>query len=203
MSGLPLAVYWIGATGCGKSAVINLIPRLYDATEGEILVDGVNVRDYKQYDLRNRIGYVSQKAVLFTGSNRSNVAYGDNGRPGSELNQGVADAVETAQAREFVDALPGNTEGFVAQGGFYADLYNSQLAVARLNIEKQPSAFAGGCFMFLQIWQRGPLFANGQPSGGAPSGGTSGAAPSMGLAACWAAISSAKAMASAISASSV
>lgn len=70
----------IGATGCGKSTVINLIPRFYDVTEGEVLVDGVNVKDYKQKELRNKIGYVSQKATLFGGTVKSNIAYGDNGK---------------------------------------------------------------------------------------------------------------------------
>lgn len=70
----------IGATGCGKSTVINLIPRFYDATEGTVSVDGVNVKDYSQKELRNKIGYVSQKATLFTGTIESNVAYGDNGQ---------------------------------------------------------------------------------------------------------------------------
>lgn len=69
----------IGSTGCGKSTVVNLIPRFYDATEGQVLVDGVDVREYDQRSLRNKIGYVSQKATLFTGTIASNVAYGDNG----------------------------------------------------------------------------------------------------------------------------
>ena len=70
----------IGSTGCGKTTIINLIPRFYDATEGHVLVDGVDVREYTQKALRNKIGYVSQKAVLFTGSVESNIAYGDNGK---------------------------------------------------------------------------------------------------------------------------
>ena len=72
-------IAFIGATGCGKSTVINLIPRFYDVTDGEVLVDGINVKDYKQNELRNKIGYVSQKAILFSGDVESNVAYGDNG----------------------------------------------------------------------------------------------------------------------------
>lgn len=105
----------IGATGCGKSTVINMIPRFYDATEGQVLVDGVDVKDYTQQQLRNKIGYVSQKATLFTGSVRSNVAFGDNGR--DDLADHVEDAVDTAQAAEFVEHLDGTYDGYVAPGG--------------------------------------------------------------------------------------
>ena len=94
----------IGATGCGKSTVINLIPRFYDTTEGEVLVDGVDVREYDQKSLRNKIGYVSQKATLFTGTIRSNVAYGDNGQAKASV-EDVRDAVDIAQASEFVNGL--------------------------------------------------------------------------------------------------
>ncbi len=106
----------IGATGCGKSTLINLIPRFYDATGGQVLVDGADVRDYDQAALRDRIGYVSQKATLFTGSIRSNVAYGDNGEPPAG-EEAVRAAVETAQASEFVDNMEGGLDAFVAQGG--------------------------------------------------------------------------------------
>ena len=106
----------IGSTGCGKSTVINLIPRFYDATEGQILVDGVDVRDYDQKALRNKIGYVSQKATLFAGTVRSNVAFGDNGR--AEFpDEDVVDAVYTAQASEFVEKMMDTYDGFIAQGG--------------------------------------------------------------------------------------
>ena len=121
----------IGATGCGKSTVINLIPRFYDATEGEVLVDGVNVKDYTQKDLRNRIGYVSQKATLFTGTIRSNVAYGDNGKQ-SASEEEVNAAVSIAQASEFVDNLEDGCDAYVAQGG--ANLSGGQkqrLSIAR------------------------------------------------------------------------
>ncbi len=106
----------IGATGCGKSTVINLIPRFYDATEGEVLVDGVNVKNYTQKALRNKIGYVSQKAILFGGTIRSNVAFGDNGKPSVDADD-VKDAVATAQASEFVEKMDGTYDGYVAQGG--------------------------------------------------------------------------------------
>lgn len=106
----------IGSTGCGKSTVINLVPRFYDATEGQVLVDGVDVREYSQKALRNKIGYVSQKATLFTGSIRSNVVYGDNGREAASLDQ-VKEAVATAQASEFVEQMDNSYDGYVAQGG--------------------------------------------------------------------------------------
>lgn len=106
----------IGSTGSGKSTVINLIPRFYDVSEGQVLVDGVDVRAYTQAALRNKIGYVSQKATLFSGTVRSNVAYGDNGQE-TFLDSDVVDAVYTAQAAEFVEQLPGGYDGRVAQGG--------------------------------------------------------------------------------------
>lgn len=109
-------IAFIGSTGCGKSTVINMIPRFYDATKGEVLVDGVNVKEYTQKALRNKIGYVSQKAVLFTGSIKSNVAYGDNGTKGF-TDDVVKQAIETAQAKEFVDKTEGGVDAFVAQGG--------------------------------------------------------------------------------------
>ena len=109
-------IAFIGSTGCGKSTVINMIPRFYDATKGEVLVDGVNVKEYTQKALRNKIGYVSQKAVLFTGSIKSNVAYGDNGKKGF-TDDDVKHAIETAQAKEFVDKTEGGIDAFVAQGG--------------------------------------------------------------------------------------
>ena len=106
----------IGSTGCGKSTVINLVPRFYDATEGQVLVDGIDVREYSQKALRNKIGYVSQKATLFSGSIRSNVAYGDNGRETASLDQ-VKEAVATAQASDFVEQMDNSYDGYVAQGG--------------------------------------------------------------------------------------
>lgn len=121
----------IGSTGCGKSTVVNLIPRFYDATEGQVLVDGVDVREYDQRSLRNKIGYVSQKATLFTGTIASNVAYGDNGEaPPSPAD--VQAAVSTAQAEDFVTHMEGGYEGYVAQGG--ANLSGGQkqrLSIAR------------------------------------------------------------------------
>ena len=121
----------IGSTGCGKSTVVNLIPRFYDATEGQVLVDGVDVREYDQRSLRNKIGYVSQKATLFTGTIASNVAYGDNGEAPPSLAE-VQAAVATAQAEDFVTHMEGGYEGYVAQGG--ANLSGGQkqrLSIAR------------------------------------------------------------------------
>lgn len=109
-------VAFIGSTGCGKSTVINLIPRFYDVTEGEVLVDGVNVKEYTQEALRNRIGYVSQKAILFSGTVAGNVAYGENGGPAADR-EDIIDAVHTAQADEFVEKMQDTYDGFVAQGG--------------------------------------------------------------------------------------
>lgn len=124
-------IAFIGSTGCGKSTVINMIPRFYDATKGEVLVDGVNVKEYTQKALRNKIGYVSQKAVLFTGSIKSNVAYGDNGTKGF-TDDDVNHAVETAQAKEFVDKTEGGVDAFVAQGGSnFSGGQKQRLSIAR------------------------------------------------------------------------
>jgi ATP-binding cassette subfamily B protein len=109
-------VAFIGATGCGKSTVVNLIPRFYDATEGEVLVDGVDVKKYTQKALRNKIGYVSQKATLFSGSIRSNIAFGDNGGKTPDDAE-VKDAVAIAQAADFVEKMEHTYDGYVAQGG--------------------------------------------------------------------------------------
>lgn len=106
----------IGATGCGKSTVINLIPRFYDVTEGEVLVDGINVKDYKQKELRNKIGYVSQKATLFGGTVKSNIAYGDNGKDGF-MESDIVDSVYVAQASEFVEKMDEGYDSYIAQGG--------------------------------------------------------------------------------------
>ena len=104
----------IGATGSGKSSLIDLIPRFYDATSGEVLVDGKNVKSYTLKALRNKIGYISQKAVLFSGSVRSNIIFGDSGH---DLENGFIESVYTAQAAEFVEKLDGSYDGAIAQGG--------------------------------------------------------------------------------------
>ena len=106
----------IGSTGCGKSTLINLIPRFYDATSGEVLVDGVNVRDYTLDELHNRLGYIPQRAVLFSGDINTNVAMGTNGGEPYTADD-VKRAVRIAQAQEIVENYPEGYEHFVAQGG--------------------------------------------------------------------------------------
>ena len=124
-------IAFIGSTGCGKSTVVNLIPRFYDVTEGEVLVDGVNVRDYTQHALRGKIGYVSQKATLFAGTVRSNIAFGDSGRPAPGEEE-IAHAVETAQAKDFVEGLEGGCDGYVAPGGAnFSGGQKQRLSIAR------------------------------------------------------------------------
>ena len=103
----------IGATGCGKSSIINLIPRLYDATSGQVLVDGVDVRDYTQDALRSKIGFVPQKAFLFAGTVSSNVGYGEDNASDAAIRK----AVSIAQAAEFVESPEVGYSGTVAQGG--------------------------------------------------------------------------------------
>lgn len=129
-------VAFIGATGCGKSTVINLIPRFYDATEGAVLVDGVDVKQYRQTALRDKIGYVAQKAVLFSGDITSNIAYADSSaHPIGE--QEVQDAVEIAQAKEFVETLEEGYHGYVAQGGSnFSGGQKQRLSIARALAKK-------------------------------------------------------------------
>ena len=111
--------------------MINLIPRFYDATEGTILVDGVDVKDYNQEFLHNKLGYVPQKAVMFSGSVNYNVAYGDNGK-GEISEDTIKKAVEIAQAEEFVEKMPEKYEAHVAQGGTNLSGGQKQrLAIAR------------------------------------------------------------------------
>lgn len=111
--GQTLAI--IGATGSGKTTLISLIPRFYDATEGEVLVDGVNVKDYKFDTLYDKLGYVTQKAVLFAGSIRENVFFGESGAP--ETDEELSNAIALSQAEEFVNKLPDGTEHMISQMG--------------------------------------------------------------------------------------
>ena len=106
----------IGSTGCGKSTLINLIPRFYDCTEGEVLVDGENVKDYTLEQLHNKIGYIPQRAVLFSGDINTNVAFGENGK-GDFTQDNVSRAVEIAQAKDIIEGYPEGYEHPVAQGG--------------------------------------------------------------------------------------
>lgn len=109
-------VAFIGSTGSGKSSLINLIPRFYDATDGEVLVDGVDVKEYKQESLRNKISYVPQKATLFHGTVSSNVSFGDNGK-GKINTKNIEEAVRVAQAEEFVSKMDKTYDAAIAQGG--------------------------------------------------------------------------------------
>lgn len=111
--GQTLAI--IGATGSGKTTLISLIPRFYDATDGEVLVDGINVKNYKFDTLYDKLGYVTQKAVLFAGSIRENVFFGESAAP--ETDEELKNAIELSQAEEFVDKLPDGTEHMISQMG--------------------------------------------------------------------------------------
>lgn len=111
--GQTLAI--IGATGSGKTTLISLIPRFYDATEGEVLVDGVNVKNYKFDTLYDKLGYVTQKAVLFAGSIRENVFFGESAAPKND--EELKNAIELSQAEEFVDKLPDGAEHMISQMG--------------------------------------------------------------------------------------
>ncbi len=133
-------IAFIGSTGSGKSTIVNLVPRLYDATEGEILVDGINVKEYKLESLNNKLGYIPQKAVMFTGTVKDNVLYGDNGK------QKISDAemkkaIEVAQADEFVNKLDNKYEAHIARGGTNISGGQKQrLAIARA-IARDPEIY--------------------------------------------------------------
>ena len=105
-------VAFIGSTGSGKSTLINLVPRFYDVTEGEVLVDGKNVKDYKLEKLYNKLGYVSQKAVIFNGSVKYNVAFGENGKK-----KDVKNAIKIAKAEDFVLNMDDKYDSLLSQGG--------------------------------------------------------------------------------------
>ena len=124
-------IAFIGSTGSGKSTIINLIPRFYDVTDGEILIDGVNIKDYKQKDLHNKIGYVPQKAVLFSGTIESNLKFGDNGK--EELSEeDMENALTISQAKEFVFNLDEKYNSKVSQGGTnFSGGQKQRLSIAR------------------------------------------------------------------------
>lgn len=128
-------IAFIGSTGSGKSTLINLLPRFYDVTEGEILVDGVNVKDYTLEALHNKMGYVSQRAVMFSGTVESNVMYGDSGKAApvrEDLEKAVQKAVEIAQGKEFVEKMENQYQALIAQGGTNISGGQKQrLAIAR------------------------------------------------------------------------
>lgn len=130
----------IGSTGSGKTTLINLIPRFYDVTEGEVLVDGVNVKDYSQNFLHNKLGYVPQRAVMFSGSVNYNVSYGDNGK-GEIPEEKIKKAISIAQATDFVEKMPEKYESHIAQGGTNISGGQKQrLAIARA-IARSPEIY--------------------------------------------------------------
>ena len=133
-------VAFIGSTGSGKSTLINLVPRFYDATEGEVLVDGVDVKNYTQEFLHNKIGYVPQKAVMFNGTVSSNIAYGDNGKEKASA-EIIKKAIEVAQGKEFVEKMDDTYEAHIAQGGTNVSGGQKQrLAIARA-IARNPEIY--------------------------------------------------------------
>lgn len=133
-------IAFIGSTGSGKSTLINLVPRFYDVTDGEVLVDGVNVKDYKLSELHNKIGYIPQKAVIFTGSIRENISYGDNGKKNITEDK-VKEAVNISQAKEFVEKMDGKYDAHLARGGTNVSGGQKQrLAIARA-IARDPEIY--------------------------------------------------------------
>ena len=109
-------VAFIGSTGSGKSTLVNLVPRLYDATEGEVIVDGVNVKEYKLSSLNNKLGYIPQKAVIFTGSVEDNISYGTNGKRKPNKKK-IKEAIEVAQGKDFVEKMNEGYSSHLARGG--------------------------------------------------------------------------------------
>ena len=133
-------VAFIGSTGSGKSTLINLVPRFYDATEGQVLIDGVDVREYKQETLRNKLGYISQRAVLFMGTVSSNIAFGYNGGPPAD-EDGVRNAARIAQGVDFIENMDGGFGAQVAQGGTNVSGGQKQrISIARA-IARNPEIF--------------------------------------------------------------
>ena len=133
-------VAFIGSTGSGKSTLINLVPRFYDVTSGDVLVDGVNVKDYDQNSLHNILGYVPQKAVMFNGSVKYNVSYGENGK-GKKNNKLIVEAIKVAQAEDFVTKMDEGYDSHIAQGGTNVSGGQKQrLAIARA-IARKPEIY--------------------------------------------------------------
>ena len=133
-------IAFIGSTGSGKSTLINLVPRFYDATDGEILVDGINVKEYNGEVLHNKIGYVPQKAVMFTGTVFYNVAYGEAAEKDISLDK-VKKAIEVAQGTDFVEKMENTYEAHIARGGTNVSGGQKQrLAIARA-IAKDPEIY--------------------------------------------------------------
>jgi len=133
-------IAFIGSTGSGKSTLINLIPRFYDATEGEILIDGIDIRKYKLKKLHDIIGYVAQKAFMFTGTVKDNIRFGDNGK--KEITEDdINTALDIAQASEFVANMEGKTDAHIARGGTNVSGGQKQrLSIARA-IARKPEIY--------------------------------------------------------------
>ena len=133
-------VAFIGSTGSGKSTLINLIPRFYDATDGEILVDGINIKKYKLNTLHNIIGYISQKAFMFTGSVKENIAFGNSNGKKPNTND-INKALEVAQASEFVNKMDKGIDSHIARGGTNVSGGQKQrLSIARA-IARKPEIY--------------------------------------------------------------
>ena len=132
-------IAFIGSTGSGKSTLINLIPRFYDATDGEVLIDGINVKEYKQSYLFNKLGYVPQKAVIFSGTVKDNIAYGESKEPKDDAI--IKKAIEVAQAKEFVEKMDKGYKTNLAQRGTNISGGQKQrLAIARA-IARNPEIY--------------------------------------------------------------
>lgn len=132
-------IAFIGRTGCGKSTLINLIPRFYDATEGEILIDGVNVKDYDLEYLHNKLGYIPQKAVMFNGTVKENAAYGSNGKKFTK--EKIERSIKIAQAKDFVSKMDKDIDSHIASGGTNISGGQKQrLAIARA-IARDPEIY--------------------------------------------------------------
>ena len=133
-------IAFIGSTGSGKSTLINLIPRFYDVSDGEVLVDGVNVKEYTLEALYNKLGYVPQKAVMFTGTVNSNVSYGDTGKEKASFKK-IKEAIKIAQGAEFVEKMEGQYDAHIARGGTNISGGQKQrLAIARA-IAREPEIY--------------------------------------------------------------
>ena len=133
-------IAFIGATGSGKSTLLNLIPRFYEATEGEVLIDGVNVKEYKQEALRSKFGYVPQTAFLFSGTIEDNINYGDS-KSADDSPESLEEAASVAQIKDFIDTLPDGFQAPVARGGTnYSGGQKQRLSIARA-IHRKPDIY--------------------------------------------------------------
>jgi ATP-binding cassette subfamily B protein len=139
---------FIGSTGSGKSTIVNLILRFYDVTEGSILVDGVNIRDVKQHDLRGKIGYVPQQSILFSGTIESNLKYGDESASQMQL----ISAAQAAQAMEFISEKPEGFNSDISQGGKnVSGGQNQRLSIARALVKNPEILILDDCFSALDF----------------------------------------------------